>query len=122
LWLFIEIILCRKDKIVHLTHSDKSNKFKMNIGERIRELRERQGLYLRQVAAALEVDTGYVSKFESGEKIPQKKHIKKLSELFKVNETELLTIWLSDKLIELLRNEPTAHESLKLTIKRLKEL
>lgn len=103
-----------------MTIMDKSNKFKMNIGEKIRKLRESKGLFLRQVAAALEVDTGYISKFESGEKLPLKKHIKKLSELFVVDEAELLTIWLSDKLLEITKNEATAEESLKLTIKRLK--
>lgn len=93
----------------------------MTLGNKLRELRESQGLYLRQVATALEVDNAYVSKFESGEKIPLKKHIEKLSAFFKVPENELLTLWLSDKLLDLVQNEPTAEESLQLTLKRLKK-
>jgi len=93
----------------------------MALGEKLRELRESQGLYLRQVATALEVDNGYISKFETGEKIPLKKHISKLSAFYKVKEKELLTLWLSDKLLELVANEPTAKESLQLTLERLKK-
>lgn len=92
----------------------------MSIGKKIRELREAKGLFLRQVAAALEVDSAYVSKFESGEKMPLKKHIVKLAELFNVKEADLLKLWLADKIFELIDNEPTAEESLKLTLKRLK--
>ena len=93
----------------------------MALGEKLRELRESQGLFLRQVATALEVDNGYISKFETGEKIPLKKHISKLSAFYNIKEKELLTLWLSDKLLELVANEPTAKESLQLTLERLKK-
>lgn len=93
----------------------------MALGEKLRELRESHGLFLRQVASALEVDNAYISKFEKGEKLPLKKHIKKLSDFFNVSEKELLTLWLSDKLMEVLQDEPTAEESLQLTINRIKK-
>jgi transcriptional regulator with XRE-family HTH domain len=92
----------------------------MTIGEKLRELREGKGLFLRQVAAALEVDSAYISKFESGEKMPLKKHIVLLSELFNVSESELITLWLSDKLMEIIKDEPAAADSLTLTLNRVR--
>ena len=39
---------------------------KSQFGERIRALREKQNLYLRQVAPLLEMDTAQLSKIEKG--------------------------------------------------------
>ncbi|MBX2913239.1 MAG: helix-turn-helix transcriptional regulator, partial [Cyclobacteriaceae bacterium] len=40
----------------------------MHFGERIRELRESQGLLQRQLAANLEIDTPMFSKIERGDR------------------------------------------------------
>ena len=40
----------------------------MHFGERIKELRESQGLLQRQLAAKLEIDTPMFSKIERGER------------------------------------------------------
>ncbi len=39
---------------------------KSQFGERVRTLREKQNLYLRQVAPLLEMDTAQLSKIEKG--------------------------------------------------------
>jgi transcriptional regulator with XRE-family HTH domain len=39
---------------------------KSQFGERVRSLREKQNLYLRQVAPLLEMDTAQLSKIEKG--------------------------------------------------------
>jgi transcriptional regulator with XRE-family HTH domain len=75
------------------------------LGEKIRLLRETQGLLQRQLAAELDVDTAYISKMESNEKPVSKNYLKKLSIVFGVSEKELLKLWLADKVINLLKDE-----------------
>jgi transcriptional regulator with XRE-family HTH domain len=89
-------------------------------GQTIRKHREAKGLLLRQLAAALDVDTAFISKMERNEKRATKIHVEKLSLVLNIPVDELLTIWLSDKLLITLDQEPAAHNALKLTEKRLK--
>ncbi|MEP7128450.1 MAG: helix-turn-helix transcriptional regulator, partial [Chitinophagales bacterium] len=106
---------------LHLTNNDKSimNKQK-TFGQTIRKIRESKGLLLRQLAAALDVDTAFVSKVERDEKQASRIHVEKLATVLNVPNSELLTIWLSDKLLNTLGQEPSAYNALKLTEKRLK--
>jgi transcriptional regulator with XRE-family HTH domain len=67
-------------------------------GQRIRELREKNKLLLRQVAAEIEVDTGLMSKIERGERNPSKKQVVKIAKCLDTDQDELLTLWLADKL------------------------
>jgi len=89
-------------------------------GQTIRKYREAKGLLLRQLAAALEVDTAFISKMERDEKQATRIHVERLATVLKVANEELLTIWLSDKLLNTLEQEPSAYNALKLTEKRLK--
>jgi transcriptional regulator with XRE-family HTH domain len=90
------------------------------LGSKLKELRESNGYVQRQIAAELEVDTAYISKVENDEKPLSKMHLKKLSKIYKISEKELLTIWLTDKIKELVRNEPTAKESILLVLSEMK--
>ena len=103
-----------------MTYIDKSN-FKQlkNFGETIRGIRESKGLLLRQVAAAIEVDTALVSKLERGERKAQRELVSKLAKLFAVPEDTLLLVWLSVKVLDLLGEEPLAYQALKQTEKRI---
>lgn len=96
-----------------------SDKIK-TLGETVRELRENKGLLLRQVAAFLEVDTAYLSKMERNEKKAGRQHVQKLAKALETSEKDLMTLWLSDKIIETLNDESEAYNALKLTEKRLK--
>lgn len=78
------------------------------LGQKLRELREAKGLVQRQVAAELEVDTAYVSKIESNEKPVSRHHLKKLSLLFGISEEELNTLWLADKVYDVIKDEAVA--------------
>ncbi|MCW3468032.1 helix-turn-helix domain-containing protein [Chitinophaga nivalis] len=90
-----------------------------NFGETIREIRENKGLLLRQVAAAIEVDTALVSKLERGERKAQREQVSKLARFLEMPEDTLLVVWLSDKVLEILEEEPLAGEALKQTAKRI---
>lgn len=86
------------------------------LGAKLKELRENNGFVQRQIAAELEVDTAYISKVENEEKQLSKLHLKKISKLYKIPEKELLTLWLSDKIVELVKDEPTARESINIAL------
>lgn len=89
---------------------------------KLKELRLNKELLLRQVAAAIEVDTSMVSKFESGERFPTREQIEKLATFFKVPEEDFLVEAFSDKLSYDLGEEPLATEILKQTIVKLKSI
>jgi transcriptional regulator with XRE-family HTH domain len=85
----------------------------MHFGERIKELRESQGLLQRQLAANLEIDTPMFSKIERGERPAKREQVIALAKLLNANEDELLIIWLSDKIIENVGDETAALAALK---------
>ena len=93
----------------------------MQFGERIRELREGQGLLQRQLAASLEIDTPMFSKIERGERKAKREHVALLASLLHADLADLLRIWLADQVIELVKKEPQASEALRTALKALKK-
>jgi transcriptional regulator with XRE-family HTH domain len=79
-----------------------------SLGERIRKLRESKSLLLRQVAAYLEIDTALLSKMERGERRLTRDQVVALSRHFGVDEKELLTLWLSDKILNSVKDDKYA--------------
>lgn len=78
----------------------------MLFGNRIKEIREEQGLLQRQLAAALEIDTPMFSKIERGDRRAKREQVIKLSELLHQDEKAMLTLWLADKFIDAVEDEP----------------
>lgn len=83
-----------------------------SLGEKIRTIRETKNLLLRQVAAHLEIDTALISKIERGERRLTREQVIKLAKFYKVAEEDLLTLWLSDKLLDTIDNDPFAMQGL----------
>lgn len=82
---------------------------------KIRRLREDQQLLQRQLAAALEIDTPMYSKIERGDRPAKRTQVVALAKLLSTDETELLTLWLADKVLEVLNAEKKiAREVLKI--------
>lgn len=77
-------------------------------GSKIRKLREEKGLVLRQLAAALEIDTATMSKIERGDRQARKDHLHILSEILETNYQGLHTLWLAHKVYELVADEDDA--------------
>ena len=93
-----------------------------HLGQKIRELREMQNLFLRQVAAQLEVDTALMSKIERGERNASKKQVIDIAKFLKANEEELLTLWLADKIESSIVEEPAiAYQAMKIVTRNLKK-
>jgi transcriptional regulator with XRE-family HTH domain len=78
----------------------------MNVfGKKIKELREKHGLFQRHLCVALEIDTPMYSKIERGERKAKRSQIPIMAKVFGVDEKELLTVWLADKVLDIVENE-----------------
>ena len=77
----------------------------MLLGNKIRSLRDEQGILQRQVAAYLEIDTPMFSKIERGDRRAKRSQVPQLAEYFHVDEKELLTLWLADKILDALEGD-----------------
>lgn len=77
----------------------------MIFGRKIKKLREERGLVQRQLSAALEIDTPMYSKIERGERKAKRSQIPIMAQMFEVDEKELLTIWLADKVLDTVEGE-----------------
>jgi len=92
----------------------------MLFGNKLRELREQNNLVLRQVAAKLEIDTATMSKIERGDRHAKKEHIPLLANLFNVPIPELKTLWLADKVYDILGEEDEALQVLQVAEETIK--
>ena len=59
----------------------------------------------RHLCAALEIDTPMYIKIERGERKAKRSQIPIMAKLFEVDEKELLTIWLADKVLDIVADE-----------------
>jgi len=91
----------------------------MVFGNKLRELREGQNLVLRKVAVELDIDTATMSKIERGDRHAKREHLPILSRIFNVSEEELKTLWLAEKVCEIILNEDEALDALKVAEKHI---
>ena len=93
-----------------------------SLGESIKKLREENNLPLRTVASFLDIDQAILSKMEHGKRLATKDQVKKLAAYFKTNEKALLVKWLSDKVLDEIKDEEYADAALKVAEKQIKYL
>jgi len=91
-----------------------------SFGETIRKLREKQNLLLRELSAKLEIDASLLSKIETNNRIAKKELVEKFAKIFKVDYSELLIIWLSDKIVNELKDEDDIDRILKIAKQKIK--
>jgi transcriptional regulator with XRE-family HTH domain len=89
-------------------------------GDLIRLARENKGLFLRQVAAELDIDQAIISKFERNERKPTKEQVLKFAKFYKFDKDELLVAWLSDRVVDDLQDENLADKALKAAEEKIK--
>lgn len=77
----------------------------MLLGNKIRSLRDEQGILQRQVAAYLEIDTPMFSKIERGDRRAKRSQVLQLAKFFHVDEKELLILWLADRILDAIEGE-----------------
>ena len=81
---------------------------KSKFGHKIRSLRGKQRLLLRELAPLLEMDTAQLSKIERGERQAKKETVLKIAKILNVNSDELVTLWLADQICEVVKDEKNA--------------
>jgi transcriptional regulator with XRE-family HTH domain len=74
-------------------------------GPRIKAMRLEHGLKQRQLAELLETDMPMYSKMELGARRVRRDQVPKLAELYKVDERELMKLWLADGVYAILKEE-----------------
>lgn len=77
----------------------------MLLGNKIKELRENQGLLQRQLATIIGVDVPMFSKIERGDRRAKREHVVILAQQLNANEEELLSLWLADKIIDAINDD-----------------
>lgn len=86
----------------------------MLLGKRIKELRGENGVLQRQLAALLEIDTPMFSKIERGDRRAKRSQVVQLANYFNVDEKELLTLWVADKVLDAIEDEDEyKHDAIK---------
>ena len=90
------------------------------LGRRLRTVRESKHLLLRQVASGIEINQALLSKIERGERIATKNQVKALAKFFGIDERELLTLWLGEKIAYEIKDEDIAKDALKVAEQQLK--
>ena len=89
-------------------------------GEQIKHLREQKGLLQRQVANQLEIDTPMLSKIEHGERNAKREQVKTLSKIFNISEEHLLSLWLADKVFDVVKGEDVALKAMRVAEENVK--
>ena len=89
-------------------------------GEKLRTLREKQHLYLRQVAPLLEMDTAQLSKIEKGLRQLKREQIPIIADILKSSRDELITLWLADQIYAVVKDEKLANEAMQVAEKNIK--
>lgn len=93
----------------------------MLLADKIKQLREEKQLFQRQLADALEIDTPMYCKIERGSRPIKRTQVVTLAKFLSIDENELLTLWLADKVTEVLDNEKElARKALEIVLKNTK--
>lgn len=89
----------------------------MLFADKIRQLREERKLLQRHLAAVLDMDTPMFSKIERGERPAKREQVIAIAKILTTDENELLTLWLADKILDVIENETElADQALKVAI------
>jgi transcriptional regulator with XRE-family HTH domain len=89
-------------------------------GDTIKNLREKQGLLQRQVATHLEIDTPMLSKIERGERSAKREQVIILADLFKQSVNDLLSLWLADKVYDIIKDEEVGLKAIQVAEEQVK--
>ena len=91
----------------------------LHFGDYIRQLRNQEGIPLRKVAAQLDIDPSTLGKIEKNTRNASFQQIEELSKIFKLSPVELNTLYLSDRLAEVLSKYAYSEEILEMTRKKI---
>lgn len=85
----------------------------------LKNARIAKGLKTTQVATLLNIDAALISKFESGHRTPTRAQLVQLAALFEINFDELLILWLKEKILQQVGDEPLAEKALQAALQQI---
>jgi len=88
-------------------------------GKKIRKVRLKMDLLQQDVASQLDIDAPMLSKIENGERNAKREHVSLLSKILKLPEEDLLSLWLADKIYNIIKDQSVAIKALSVTEKEL---
>ncbi|MFN6374629.1 MAG: helix-turn-helix domain-containing protein [Chitinophagia bacterium] len=88
-------------------------------GKKIKELRLKFGLLQNDVASELNIDAPMLSKIENGTRQIRREQISILEKMFNKNKDELLVLWLSDRILDVIKDERLANKAIELADKNI---
>ena len=95
-----------------------TNYIVMMFAQRIKTAREKKGLLQKELATALNIDVPMYSRIERGDRNAKREHVLLLSHLLCIEQEELLSLWIADKVNAIIDNEnEVADKALKLITK-----
>lgn len=80
--------------------------------KRIKELRIQNQMPQRQLAVALNIDTATYCKIEKGERKAKREQVEIIAQILNADKNELVTLWLADKVYDVVGNEINAQDIL----------
>jgi adenine-specific DNA-methyltransferase len=83
-----------------------------NIGTYLRESRETLLMHLQDVHKKTKIDLTVLSRIENGKRLPTRKQLLQLAELYKCDTHKTLVHWLSDKVVSEIKSEDFGLEAL----------
>ena len=93
----------------------------MKFTEKIKSLREADGLTQRQLSASLGIDVALYNRFEKGERLMKRELVCKLAEIYGCNPNDLIKYWLADKVYSVLNDEDTAVQVIAMVAEEMPE-
>jgi transcriptional regulator with XRE-family HTH domain len=89
-------------------------------GIKIKSLREQKGLLQKHVASKLDIDTPMLSKIERGERNAKREQIPLFAKTLGINKDELLSLWLADKVYDVVKDENVALRAMQVAEEEIK--
>lgn len=93
----------------------------ITFGTTIRSLRLQQNVPLRVIAAAIEIDSTMLSRFELGERFPNEEQLKRFSAYFQLPIEELAAQLIADRIIAAYGNEEITSKAAAIVQDRIAE-
>ena len=94
----------------------------MEFGEYIRSLREKRNLLLREMAANVNMDVAYLSKIERGNRMARREQVIAFAKELKEDENKLIKLWMSEQIVQMIRNEKDSTEILKIAEEKISKI
>ncbi len=85
---------------------------KFMFSKRIKEIRIQNQMPQRLLATALDIDTATYCKIEKGERKVKREQVEIIAQVLNIDKTELVTLWLADKVYKAISDEVNAKDIL----------